>query len=216
MNSHYNKCDLNNSYEKSDRASEALAEGTQRYSTKNAPSANCSLPVVYPRPASTLKWYVVQTKPRQEDRAQYFLAEKGFETYLPKMEVDNSRSYRGMLIQKPLFPCYLFTRFDVQQNLAHVRWTKGVVKILPESNRPQSLDNDIIKGIRKLCSKDGVVRKRSLKPREKIRIAKGPLKNLLGIFQHWSSDQGRVRILLNLVNYQATVELHHSKIEKIG
>ena len=192
-----------------DRASEAMAEGTRRKSTKDAPFASSQR-------TSSLKWFVVQTKPRQEDRAQYFLAEKGFETYLPKMEVASVRSYRRMLIRKPLFPSYLFTRFDPQENLVHVRWSKGVVKILPESNRPQPVDNAIIKGIRKLCKKDGVVRKCSLKPKDKVRIAKGPLRDLLGIFEHWSSDQGRVRILLNLLNYQATVELHHSMIAKIG
>ena len=163
-----------------------------------------------------LCWYVVQTKPHQEDRAQYFLAEKGFETYLPKMEVASVRSNWRMLIQKPLFPSYLFARFDPQENLAHVSWTRGVVKILPESNRPLPVDNEVVISIKTLARKDGVIRRNSLRSRDKVWIIKGPFKGLVGIFEHWSSDQGRVRILLDLINYQARVELHHSMIEKIA
>ena len=47
-------------------------------------------------------------------------------------------------------------------------------------------------------------------------LARGPMKDVLGIFQHWVSDQGRVRVLLHFVNYQASVELHHSLIERVG
>lgn len=50
---------------------------------------------------------------------------------------------------------------------------------------------------------------------ERSRISRGPMKNILGIFEHWTSDQGRVRVLLNFINYHATVELHHSLVEKV-
>jgi hypothetical protein len=42
------------------------------------------------------------------------------------------------------------------------------------------------------------------------------MKDILGIFDYWTSDEGRVRVLLNFLNYQASVELHHSFIEKIA
>ena len=163
-----------------------------------------------------MQWYVVQTKPRQEERAHYFLAEKGFEVYLPKMEVVTVRGHKRKLLEKPLFPNYIFSRFDQQESLAHVRWTKGVVKILPVSSRPQPVDNEIVRSVMRLAQKDGVIRKNSLKPKDKVRIVKGPFKDLLGIFEHWTSAQGRVRVLLNLINYQASVELHHSMLEKIA
>ena len=91
-----------------------------------------------------------------------------------------------------------------------------MVKILPVSSRPQPVDNEIVKGFMELARKDGVIRKNSLKPKDKVRIVKGPFKDMLGIFEHWTSDQGRVRVLLSLINYQASVELHHSLVEKIA
>jgi len=41
------------------------------------------------------------------------------------------------------------------------------------------------------------------------------MKDVLGIFDHWTSDCGRVRVLLNFINYQASVNLHYSFIERV-
>ena len=162
-----------------------------------------------------LKWYVVQSKPREEERAQYFLEEKRLETYLPRMEVITVKNCRNIIKQKPLFPSYLFCRFDPKESLAHVRWTKGVAKILPESVNPVPVENSMVNTLRDLEQEDGVIRKKALRRDDRIRVSHGPMKDILGIFEQWTSDQGRVRVLLNFIKYQATVELHHSMVERV-
>ena len=42
----------------------------------------------------------------------------------------------------------------------------------------------------------------------------GPMKDVIGIFESWDSDEGRVRILIDIVNQQAKVVLHSSMLEK--
>jgi hypothetical protein len=42
------------------------------------------------------------------------------------------------------------------------------------------------------------------------------MKDILGIFEYWTSNEGRVKVLLNFINYQASVELHHGFIEKVA
>lgn len=163
-----------------------------------------------------LKWYVVQSKPREEERAHHFLVQKSLQTYLPRMEVITIRGGRSVMKEKPLFPGYLFCRFDPEESLAHVRWTKGVAKILPESVSPMPISEDIIAAMLDLEQKDGIIRKKQLENNDRIRIAGGPMKHILGIFDHWTSEQGRVRVLLNFINYQASVELHHSFVERVG
>jgi transcriptional antiterminator RfaH len=163
-----------------------------------------------------LKWYVVQSKPREEERALHFLKEKGFQTYLPRMEVVKVRKFKNVKSKQALFPGYLFCRFDKDENLGHVRWTQGVKKLLPESVSPMFVDDEIVQAIHSLEQEDGVIRQQPLQKNDQVRIARGPLKDLLGVFDHWSSDQGRVRVLLNFINYQASVELHHSLVEKVA
>ncbi len=160
-------------------------------------------------------WFVCQTKVREEARARYFLAEKGFEVYLPMMESQRMVGSKVILGQKPLFPNYLFARFSNDAaDLYAVRWTKGVLKILPESVSPASVDDRVVESIMALSQEDGVVRQRTLKRNDRVKILSGPFKEVMGIFEEWTSDSGRVRILLQFVNYQARVELPYGLVEK--
>jgi transcription antitermination factor NusG len=58
--------------------------------------------------------------------------------------------------------------------------------------------------------------KHHFEPNDVVRIKTGPLKDLLGIFERWVSDNDRVRVLLNLIGYQPAVEMHYSMIEKVA
>ena len=91
-----------------------------------------------------------------------------------------------------------------------------MLKILPESIYPVPVEDVVVRAILNLEQKDGIIRRKPLQKHDRIRIARGPMKDILGIFDHWTSDQGRVRVLLNFINYQATVELHHSFVEKVA
>ena len=71
--------------------------------------------------------------------------------------------------------------------------------------------------IKERTDTEGIVRvKQHFKANDVIRIKTGPLKDLLGIFERWVSDNERVRILLNLIGYQPAVEIHYSMIEKVA
>jgi transcriptional antiterminator RfaH len=131
------------------------------------------------------------------------------------MEVLKLRGFKSTKTQKPLFPGYLFCRFDISENIAHVRWTQGVKKLLPESVNPISVGNEVVEAIQSLEQKDGVIRIQPLEKNDRIRIARGPMKDVLGIFERWTSDRRRVRVLLNFINYQASVNLHYNFIERV-
>ena len=131
------------------------------------------------------------------------------------METCSTKGNKRLFTQKPLFPGYVFARINPEENLHSVRWTKGVSRILPESINPTPLVDSVVDSIKGLAGKDNIIRKRNLKRNDRIRIIRGPMKDLMGIFENWTSDQGRIRILLDLLNYQARVELHYSLIEKV-
>ncbi len=162
-----------------------------------------------------LRWYVLKTKPRNEERAQSYLEQHGIETFLPLMETSQSNEGNGSKKVKPLFPSYLFAEFDVEQNYPLVKWGKGINKILGFGKYPTPLSNEALSIIKNRVDVKGVVKKAyNLNKNDHIRITSGPLKDLLGIFDRWISDSGRVRILLNLIGYQPKVELHYSQLER--
>jgi len=161
-------------------------------------------------------WFVCQTNVREEDRARYYLGQKGFGVYLPMMEIQRTVGSKTTLLQKPLFPNYLFVRFESQKEIPFVRWTRGVRKLLPESIRPVPVEDYVVESLRRLEHGDGMIRKKTLQKNDRIRVLRGPFRELSGLFETWTSDKARVRVLLNFVNYQAKVELHRSWVEKVA
>lgn len=160
-------------------------------------------------------WYVIQTKSNKEEQVHSFLSLKGVETFNPCLETFPFGIGRGSKELKPLFPTYLFGKFDVEQDYPLVRWARGVKKILSFGGYPTPISEPVVELIKRRTDASGIVRKSlSLMPDDPVRINLGPLKDLVGIFERWVSDSERVRILLNVIGYQPTVELHFSMIEK--
>ncbi len=162
-------------------------------------------------------WYVIQTKPKKEAEAESYLLTKGVEVFNPLMETFALRN--GMMNKKlkPLFPGYIFGKFDLDQNYPLVRWAKGVKKVLGFGEYPTPISDEVVEIIKERTDAYGIVRlKYHFQANDVIRIKTGPLKDLLGIFERWISDSERVRILLNLMGYQPAVEIHYSMVEKVA
>lgn len=162
-------------------------------------------------------WYVIQTKPKKEEEATHYLSNKGVEIFSPLIEVFGYRSERVCKKLKPLFPGYIFGKFDLEINYPLVRWAKGVKSVLGFGGYPVPLTEEAILIIKERTDERNIVKlSRDFKPNDVVRIKSGPLKDLLGIFERWVSDHERVRILLNLIGYQPEVELHYSMLEKVA
>ena len=162
-------------------------------------------------------WYVIQTKPKKEEEAETYLSTRGVEMFNPLMETFALRNGGMNKELKPLFPNYIFGKFDLDLNYPLVRWAKGVKKVLGLGEYPTPISEEVVEIIKERADMHGIVRlKCHFQANDLIRIKTGPLKDLLGIFERWVSDSERVRILLNLMGYQPVVEMHYSMIEKVA
>ena len=162
-------------------------------------------------------WYVIQTKPKEESKAESYLSTKGVKIFNPLLETFHARHGRMSKELRPLFPGYLFGHFDLHQDFPLVRWGRGVKCILGFGGYPIPVSDEVIEIIKNRLDDQGIVRmKQNFKPNDVVKIKSGPLRDLIGIFDRWVSDQERVRILLNLIGYQPAVELHYSVIEKVA
>ena len=164
-----------------------------------------------------LLWYVIQTKPKKEKEAESYLMPKGVEILSPLLQ---TFSYvRGTMCEvvKPLFPNYIFGKFDLHVNYPLVRWARGVKSVLGFGGYPIPVAEEVIEVIKRRSGPDGIVkRSHRFEANDTVRVTTGPMKDLLGIFERYASDGERVRILLNLIGYQPAVEVHSSMIEKVA
>lgn len=160
-------------------------------------------------------WFVVQTNPKEEDRARLHLEEKGVQIFYPRIKVVRFRRMRMGCAIRPLFPSYLFARFRYPAEYPHVLWTRGVRRVLGADSEPLPVPDEVVATIQSQMDSEGLVRVgRRLKPKDRVRIKSGPFKDLLGLFERDLDDQGRVEVLLQVVGFQARVHLHESLLER--
>ncbi len=76
------------------------------------------------------RWYVVQTRPRDESTALFHLTRQGFEGYLPRFLKSRRHARKVDVTPTPLFPGYLFVALDLAQPLALDSRTVGVSRLV--------------------------------------------------------------------------------------
>ncbi|HEX8351957.1 MAG TPA: transcription termination/antitermination NusG family protein [Pyrinomonadaceae bacterium] len=162
-------------------------------------------------------WYAVRTHPKQEERASDNLLAWGGETLLPRIRDCHYNQFTGARVYtiKPLFPRYIFARFQASALLHKIRFTRGVHSVVSFGDRPVSVDDEVIAVIKARMQKDGVIEiGEQFSPGEQVLIKEGPFKNLVGIFERSISASDRVMILLNTITYQGHISLERDLITR--
>ena len=153
-------------------------------------------------------WYVLYTKAQEEDRAEKNLTAWGIETFYPKIKKKQFNQFTGKAIEfsRPLFPRYLFARFDIEKTLHKIYNTRGVDKVVGFNGIPTQVDDQVIALIQSKVAADGFVcLNDDLKRGDEVRINDGSLKGINGVFDRRMKDKNRIMVLLNTINYQASL-----------
>src|SRR5512134_610128 len=155
------------------------------------------------------KWYLVKTKALNETRVHTRLTGAGYDVLFPKIRKKSSR-HRGQFDIRPLFPTYLFVRFDGDE-LKTIKYTHGVARVICFGPEPHEVGEEIIAAVRARMNEEGVVKlepkKVVLSPGQRVKIGEGPFAGLDAIFLEELPDRERVVLLLNAVSsYRLTIE----------
>ncbi len=166
---------------------------------------------------ATKRWYLVYTKPRQEDVARTNLERQGFTTYLPRIRQSRRRQNRRVLVVEAMFPRYLFIELDPQQdNWAPIRSTLGVSALVRFGPYPAPVPEDLLAALRAREDADGIqeLPPPAFRRGEALRIADGAFAGYEGIFLA-RSGRDRVVVLLEIMGQQARVELGEGEVEPV-
>ena len=151
------------------------------------------------------RWYVVHTHVKQEERAHENLRAWGVETLHAKLRTRRYNEFTGAPtnLTQPLFPRYIFAKFNAREQLPKIRFTRGVNNVVCFGENPAPVDEDIIDIIRARIDENGFVNANDeLKPGDKVVISAGPLRNLIEIFEREVKGSERSMILLTAIEYQ--------------
>ena len=155
------------------------------------------------------KFYVVHTKPKQENKAKRNLEFQGFKTWLPIYKKTIQRK-KGLIVkQEPYFPGYIFVFIDpIKDNWSKIFNTIGVKYLITFDGKPKPVEKTAVISLKKIIGND------NLNINDNVRVLSGKLYSKKGkIIEFCASD--RVKLLLESLSGRLTAVLQKNILYKI-
>lgn len=161
--------------------------------------------------SSERKWFVLVVKPRHEKAADQILANKGFETFLPLYLRRHHYGSRKREYELPLFPGYLFCRFDSQARLPVLN-TPSVIQVAGAGRTPLPVDETEVESLRIVAaSRFALTPHPYLDVGHKVRIDAGPLAGIEGIVIKLKNSL-RLVLSITMLQRSVAVELDRTQV----
>lgn len=160
-------------------------------------------------------WFALQIRSRWEGTTAALLRGKGLETLLPTYTTKRKWSDRFKVVEAPLFPGYVFCRFDVHNRLP-VLITPGVISVVGRGKTPIAVDEKEILSIQAAIG-SGI----HLEPwpyleiGERVRVKDDVLDGMEGILTNFKGSD-RVVISVTLLRRSVALEIDRSRISPLG
>lgn len=158
-------------------------------------------------------WYALAVIPRKEKVTARTLRVRGYEDFLPMYSVKRRWSDRVKTVEMPLFPGYVFCRFDATKRLPILK-IPTVMSVLGLGNEPRPVDESEIAALQTVCG-SGVepVPCPYLQAGGKVRIQQGPLAGVEGILVE--AKPTRLVLSVTLLQRSVSVELERDWVAPV-
>ena len=156
---------------------------------------------------STIAWYLVHTKPRQEDIALVNLERQGYTCYLPRLSVEKVRRRKAEVVVEAMFPRYLFVQLDTgmqAKSWAPIRSTLGVSRLVHFGSAPAKVDDQLVDLLR--TREQTAAPQMMFNPGQSVTIVDGPFAGIEAIYQTTDAER-RAHILLELLSNQVRLSI---------
>jgi transcription antitermination factor NusG len=157
-------------------------------------------------PDTVASWFAVQVKTTHEKRVASLFDQKGTEHFLPLCRERRRWSDRIKEVERPLFPGYLFCRFDPQGRAAILK-TEGVARIVGIGHVPAPIDDGEILAIQQTMESGLRVQPHPfLAAGQRVRIDGGPLEGVVGLVAD-ARRPDRLVLSVSLLQRSVSVEI---------
>jgi transcriptional antiterminator RfaH len=162
------------------------------------------------------QWYALHTKPHQESQVARRLAELDVDTYLPLLRRDRRAGVRR---SAAFFPCYLFAHLDLASvPAAQWQWTPGLRCIVSFGGAPAVIPPAIVELIRtqiNQMNESNTPAPHLFKPGDPVRIIRGPMADMVALFERDATPAERVCVMLNFLGRVCRVEVDVLDLERV-
>ena len=153
------------------------------------------------------EWFVLKFKSNSHHIAAKNLNRQGFETFLPLHDTTSRRTSRFINTRKPLFPGYMFIRFNKAESEWHkINNTYGVSSLITFNSILKSIPTIFIDHLMKRYDLSGkLIPIQKLKKGDQVTVLKGPFANIIATVEKYEADQ-RIWILMDLMGRKTKIQ----------
>jgi transcriptional antiterminator RfaH len=165
-----------------------------------------------------MNWYVIHTKPRQEQRALLNLEQQGYECFLPLLATEKLQQGALTVVNEPLFPRYVFVRLDTGESARSwgpIRSTKGVSRLVTFGTEPAKAPESLIETLRTQSKIMSEQPQRLFSPGQRLLVTDGPFSGIEAVYQ-MSDGESRVMVLIELLSKPTQLKVAPASLRKIS
>ena len=166
----------------------------------------------------SIAWYAIWTRSHCERLVAQQLLAKGFQAFLPEMTI-RSRGEGTPIVQRPMFPGYLFLRHSMEkQSYIEILKARGVVRILEGGwTRLTPIADQEMAAIERVIESGVVVSSHPyFHQGDRVRVVDGPLAGLEGLFVRDKKNRGRLVVSVKLLQTSVAVEVDWDFVTPCG
>jgi transcriptional antiterminator NusG len=184
----------------------------------------------YDRPGS---WYVVHTQSGYEKKVKsniesritsMNMEDSIFEVLIPMEDVVEFKNGKKVVVQKKVFPGYLYLRcFLDDRSWDVIRNTPGVTGFVGTGGKPIPLSRSDVENALTMPEEDDAAEGPAKRQRpkleyevgESVRVKTGPFADFSGQIAEINEDQLKVKVLVNIFGRETPVELEFAEVAKL-
>ena len=160
-------------------------------------------------------WHVLWTKSHFEQLVHDQLASKGFELFLPTVNVWSRQCGQRRPISRPMFQGYLFIRHAVdKESYVEIIKARGLVRILGQRwDQLAAVPEEEIDAIQEVVrQRVPVLPHPYLSEGQRVRIRSGPLAGVEGILVRFNANKGLLVLSVELLRRSVAVALDCTEV----
>ena len=161
-------------------------------------------------------WFCLRAQQKHEHLAARHLQQMlEVEVFHPRLRFARPFRQKKVWVTEPLFPGYLFARFDWRESLCRVRCAPGVQNVVHFGNRWPTVPDQVISEIRNAVGPEELrVVLDEITPGDEIQIVGKLFQGLRAIVTQVMPGRQRVAILMDFLGQQTTLEISAHAVVK--
>jgi transcriptional antiterminator RfaH len=159
-------------------------------------------------------WYCARTQPKHEHIAARNLRSRlGLEVFHPRLKIERATRRGVVRTVESLFPCYVFVRCRLGEQLDDIRYTNGISSLVHFGPSIPVVPEQVVEELRQCFeSEEPMLAQDPLRVGSEVIVAEGSFLGSRGVVVRLLPARQRVQILLDFLGRTTLTEVDRSSL----